>query len=62
MQKILGIDSVLTGFGLPDDNIHSPNERLHLPTFEKGTRALLQFFYNLGRLEKIGNKQGRVIP
>lgn len=51
MQKILGIDSVLTGFGLPDDNIHSPDERLHLPTFEKGTRALVQYFYNLGQLE-----------
>ncbi|MHC1784791.1 MAG: dipeptidase [Anaerolineaceae bacterium] len=52
MQKILGIDSVLTGFGLPDDNIHSPNEKLHLPTFEKGTRALLQYFYNLGLVKK----------
>jgi acetylornithine deacetylase/succinyl-diaminopimelate desuccinylase-like protein len=52
MQKILGIDSVLTGFGLPDDNIHSPNEKLHMPTFEKGTRALLQYFYNLGQVKK----------
>jgi acetylornithine deacetylase/succinyl-diaminopimelate desuccinylase-like protein len=54
MQNILGIDSVLTGFGLPDDNIHSPDERLHLPTFEKGTRALVQYFYNLVQLETKG--------
>lgn len=47
MQQILGIDSVLTGFGLPDDNIHSPNERLHLPTWRKGIQALIIFFFNL---------------
>jgi acetylornithine deacetylase/succinyl-diaminopimelate desuccinylase-like protein len=47
MQEILGIDSVLTGFGLPDDNIHSPNERLHLPTWEKGILTLIHFFFNI---------------
>lgn len=47
LQEILGIDSVLTGFGLPDDNIHSPNERLHLPTWEKGILALVHFFFNV---------------
>ncbi len=47
IQEILGIDSVLTGFGLPDDNIHSPNERLHLPTWKKGILALIHFFFNV---------------
>jgi acetylornithine deacetylase/succinyl-diaminopimelate desuccinylase-like protein len=47
MQKILGVDSVLTGFGLPDDNVHSPNERLHIPTWHKGVDALVHFIYNL---------------
>jgi acetylornithine deacetylase/succinyl-diaminopimelate desuccinylase-like protein len=47
MQQVLGFDSVLTGFGLPDDNIHSPNERLHLPTWKKGIDALIEFFLNL---------------
>lgn len=47
MQKILGVESVLTGFGLPDDNLHAPNEKLHLPTWYKGIRALVHFFYNL---------------
>lgn len=46
MQKTIGTDSVLTGFGLPNDNIHSPNERLHLPTWKKGILALIHFFYN----------------
>jgi acetylornithine deacetylase/succinyl-diaminopimelate desuccinylase-like protein len=48
MQQILGIDSVLTGFGLPDDNIHSPNESLHLPTWAKGIESLIRFFFNVG--------------
>lgn len=46
MQEILGIDSVLSGFGLPDDNVHSPNEKLDLPTWYKGIQALIHFFYN----------------
>jgi acetylornithine deacetylase/succinyl-diaminopimelate desuccinylase-like protein len=45
MQKHLGSDSILTGFGLPEDNIHSPNEKLHLPTWRKGILALVHFFY-----------------
>jgi len=47
MQQMLGVDSVLTGFGLPDDNIHAPNERLHLPTWYNGIDSLIHFFYNL---------------
>lgn len=47
MQTILGADSVLTGFGLPDDNLHAPNEKLHLPTWSRGIDALIHFFYNL---------------
>jgi acetylornithine deacetylase/succinyl-diaminopimelate desuccinylase-like protein len=43
----LGIDSVLTGFSLFDDNIHGPNEKLHLPTWKKGMAALVHFFHNL---------------
>lgn len=44
MKNILGVDSIITGFGLPDDQIHSPNERLHLPTHQKGVEALIRFF------------------
>ncbi len=45
MQEILGLESVLTGFGLPDSLIHAPNENLHLPTWRKGMEALVRFFY-----------------
>lgn len=47
MKQILGVDSILTGFGLPDDQIHSPNERLHLPTIKKGIEALIRFFLTI---------------
>jgi acetylornithine deacetylase/succinyl-diaminopimelate desuccinylase-like protein len=49
MQKLLGMESVLTGFGLPEDNVHSPNERLHLPTWERGIEAVVHFLYNLAK-------------
>ncbi len=47
LQNHVGAESVLTGFGLPEDNVHSPNERMHLPTWYKGIDALIHFFYNL---------------
>ncbi len=47
MQSLMGIESVLTGFGLPDDNLHAPNEKLHLPTWYKGIEAFIHFFFNL---------------
>jgi acetylornithine deacetylase/succinyl-diaminopimelate desuccinylase-like protein len=43
MQRILGLESALSGFGLPDDHIHSPNERLHLPTWYRGIQAVIEF-------------------
>ena len=47
MQSILGIESVLTGFGLPDDNLHAPNEKSHMPTWHRGIETLIHFFFNL---------------
>jgi acetylornithine deacetylase/succinyl-diaminopimelate desuccinylase-like protein len=47
LQNHLGAESVLTGFSLPEDNVHSPNEKLHLPTWRKGIDALIHFFYNV---------------
>lgn len=35
-KKILGIDTLLLGLALPEDNAHSPNERFSLECFEKG--------------------------
>jgi acetylornithine deacetylase/succinyl-diaminopimelate desuccinylase-like protein len=42
-QKILEIPVVLMGFGLPDDRIHAPNEKFHLPNFHKGIETSIRF-------------------
>jgi acetylornithine deacetylase/succinyl-diaminopimelate desuccinylase-like protein len=47
MEKELGIKSVLLGFGLPDDNLHSPNEKFDLSQFFKGILTILNFHGNL---------------
>jgi len=49
-QDVLGIPTALMGFALPDSHIHAPNERFHLPTFERGIatcRAFLEACTNL---------------
>jgi acetylornithine deacetylase/succinyl-diaminopimelate desuccinylase-like protein len=47
LQGVLKVESINVGYGLPDDHIHSPNERMHLPTWEKGIDSLIHFIYNL---------------
>ncbi|MDE1154117.1 MAG: dipeptidase [Acidobacteriaceae bacterium] len=44
----LGIPTVLMGFGLPDDNLHAPNEKFHLANFHRGTESIIRFFERLG--------------
>jgi acetylornithine deacetylase/succinyl-diaminopimelate desuccinylase-like protein len=46
-----GIDTVLTGFGLPESNIHSPNERFYVPYFAAGIDTVAALFTALGRLQ-----------
>ena len=47
LEEIRGVESVLIGLSLPDDNIHGPNERINLPTLKRGIAALIHFFFIL---------------
>jgi acetylornithine deacetylase/succinyl-diaminopimelate desuccinylase-like protein len=43
----LRVPTVLMGFGLPDDNLHAPNEKFALGNFYRGTEAVIRFLYQL---------------
>jgi acetylornithine deacetylase/succinyl-diaminopimelate desuccinylase-like protein len=45
----LKIPSVMMGFGLPDDNLHAPNEKFHVPNFYGGIQSVIQYFELLGK-------------
>ncbi len=42
-QKALGLPTILMGFGLPDDNLHAPNEKLYVPNFYRGIKTVIYF-------------------
>jgi acetylornithine deacetylase/succinyl-diaminopimelate desuccinylase-like protein len=44
----LGIPTVLMGFGLPDDNLHAPNEKFHLANFHRGIESIIGFLDRVG--------------
>jgi acetylornithine deacetylase/succinyl-diaminopimelate desuccinylase-like protein len=52
-QSMLGIPTVLMGFALPDDRMHAPNEKFHLPNFYHGIATCIWFLAEIG-------KRGRV--
>ena len=48
-SEILQTPIVLMGFGLPDDNLHAPNEKYSLDQFYNGIRTVILFLQNLAR-------------
>jgi acetylornithine deacetylase/succinyl-diaminopimelate desuccinylase-like protein len=51
-DRHLGIPSVMMGFGLPDDNIHAPNEKFHLKNFELGIESVVRFLEEAGLINQ----------
>ncbi|MHB1021053.1 MAG: dipeptidase [Acidobacteriaceae bacterium] len=47
-ERHLKIPTVMMGFGLPDDNLHAPNEKFHIANFHRGIESIILFFERLG--------------
>jgi acetylornithine deacetylase/succinyl-diaminopimelate desuccinylase-like protein len=60
----LGIPTVLMGFGLPDDGLHSPNEKYHLENYYKGIMTIAHFFEQYGAAAPAmpSSPQSEVLP
>ncbi|MCB9108109.1 MAG: dipeptidase [Anaerolineales bacterium] len=52
---ILHAPVVLMGFGLPDDNLHAPNEKFHLPNFYRGIETAIVYYDILA--ERLAKRQ-----
>ncbi|MGC8624090.1 MAG: dipeptidase [Phycisphaerae bacterium] len=48
-KEILGVESVLLGFGLPDDNLHAPNEKFDIACFYAGIRTAAALYDRLAK-------------
>lgn len=58
-QEILGIPAVLMGFGLPDDHIHGPNEKFHLPNFYNAIATSIWYLAMAAKLRGARRTQER---
>jgi len=47
-HEVLRAPLVMMGFGLSDDNVHAPNEKMYLPNFYVAIRSVAGFLQNLG--------------
>ncbi|MDQ3019115.1 MAG: dipeptidase [Bacteroidota bacterium] len=51
-QTLLKAPTILLGFGLPDENAHSPDEHLNLSNFHKGILSISHYFNELSKIKK----------
>jgi acetylornithine deacetylase/succinyl-diaminopimelate desuccinylase-like protein len=47
-ERNLKVPTVMMGFGLPDDNLHAPNEKFHINNFYRGIESIIRFFQRVG--------------
>jgi acetylornithine deacetylase/succinyl-diaminopimelate desuccinylase-like protein len=50
-QTLLGAPTILMGFALPDDRIHAPNEKFHLPNFYNGISTCIHFLSHAAQIQ-----------
>jgi acetylornithine deacetylase/succinyl-diaminopimelate desuccinylase-like protein len=58
LQQMLGAPLVFLGVGLPDDQIHAPNEKVNLSMLYRGAEAAALLWESLGRLGRAGLAEG----
>ena len=46
--RVLGIPTLIMGFGLPDDNLHAPNEKFNLSNFHRGIESIVRWMERVG--------------
>ena len=51
-KEMLGIDTLMFGFNLPDEDVHAPNEFFHLESIPLGLRGWAMLLAELGRLKE----------
>lgn len=51
-EDVLGVKTVLMGFGLDSDSIHSPNEHYGLFNYFKGIETIPHYFYNYAKMKE----------
>jgi len=51
-QSILNAPTILLGFGLPDENIHSPDEHFNLINFHRGILSISHFYNEIAKIKK----------
>lgn len=56
-KKLLGLDTVLLGFGLPDENAHAPDEHINLDNFFGGIKTSVHFYNELPNFWRDGQKK-----
>jgi acetylornithine deacetylase/succinyl-diaminopimelate desuccinylase-like protein len=54
MRRLLGVDSLLVGFGLADDQVHSPNENFEWRCFHQGLRSHVRLLAELSSAPQPG--------
>ena len=46
--RVLGMPALIMGFGLPDDNLHAPNEKFNLSNFHRGIESIVRWMGLVG--------------
>jgi succinyl-diaminopimelate desuccinylase len=52
LRELLGVDTLLLGWGLDDDNTHGPNEKFSLEDFYRGTKASASLWQEISKIKR----------